>query len=123
MPKVLVIDDNQNLQKLARVNLAARGYEVLTADTGEDGLRLAQIECPALILLDLMLPDISGWEVIATLRHNRKLEKTPVIIMTASVRKGDSEKAQGIGAVSYLAKPFAIDELLRRVKLATGKRG
>ena len=121
MPKILVIDDELNLQKLVKVNLAARGYQVLVAADGEEGLKLAQLEYPDLILLDLMMPGMSGWDVLMALKTNRKLQKTPVIIMTASARKDEEDKARSMGAVGYLVKPFGVDELVRQVKLAIGR--
>ena len=71
MPKILVIEDEANVQKLAKTNLTASGYRVLTAGNGEEGLRLAQREHPSLILLDLRLPGMSGWDVLMLLKTNR----------------------------------------------------
>jgi len=121
LPKILVIEDEPNIQKLARVNLTTSGYEVLIAANGEEGLRLAEAEKPDLILLDLMLPGMSGWEVLNNLRAMPDVEKAPVvIIITAAVRQGDAEKARAMGAAGYLAKPFAADELLMEVKKVLG---
>lgn len=116
MPKVLVIDDEQNLQKLVRVNLSARGYQVIAASDGKRGLKLAQLEHPDLILLDLLMPSISGWDVLTALKADPKLQKVPVVILTAAVREGEEGKARGIGASGYLVKPFGIDELLHHVE-------
>ncbi len=121
MTKVLVIDDERNLRKLVKVNLSARGYQVLVAPDGEKGLKLAELECPDLILLDLMLPGMSGWDVLTALKTNQQLQETPVIIMTALARKSDEDKACSMGAVGYLVKPFGVDELMRQVELAIGK--
>jgi len=123
MPKVLVIDDERNLQKLVKVNLMARKYQVFTAPDGERGLELAQREYPDLVLLDLMMPGISGWDVLTTLKTIPQLEDIPVIIMTASVREGGKEKAHDLGASEYLTKPFGIDRLLHQVEQVLGKRG
>ena len=121
MPKILVIDDEQNIQKLVKVNLAARGYQVLAAADGEEGLKLAQLEHPDLILLDLMMPGISGWDVLTALKAGQKLQETPVIIITASARKGEEERGRSMGAVGYMVKPFGADELMRQVKLVLRK--
>ena len=121
MPKILVIEDELNIQKLAKVNLSASGYQVLVATDGEEGLGLAQMEYPDLILLDLMMPGMSGWDVLIALKADQKLQKTPVIIMTASLREGEKDKARSLGAAGYLMKPYSADELLRQVKQVLGE--
>ena len=121
MTKILVIDDEVNLQKLARVNLASRGYHVLIASDGEEGLKLAQLEHPDLILLDLMLPGMSGWDVLMALKTNRKLRKIPVIIITAVVPESEEYKIRGMRAAGYLTKPFGVDELMRQVRQVLGE--
>ena len=120
LPKILVIDDDQNLRRMMKVNLAARGYQVLVAPNGEKGLEQARLERPDLIFLDLMMPGISGWDVLVTLQADRKLSKTPVIIMTASGREDEENKARSMRAAGYLVKPFGVDELMRQVKLTLG---
>ena len=121
MPKILVIEDELNIQKLAKANLTASGYEVLVAGNGEEGLRLAQQEHPNLILLDLRLPSMSGWDVLMILKANQKLRKIPVIIMTATVPQGEEYKFPSMRTAGYLNKPFVVDELLRQVKQALGR--
>lgn len=120
MPKILVIEDERNIQKLVRVNLTASGYKVIVAANGEEGLKLAQLECPDLVILDLMMPDMSGWDVLAVLQADQKLQKVPVVIVTAAVRELDEDKARRMGAVGYLAKPFSTDELMSSVKHVLG---
>ena len=121
MPKILVIEDELNIQKLAKSNLAASGYQVLVAADGEEGLRLAQREHPNLILLDLRLPGMSGWDVLMVLKTNRKLQKIPVIIMTATVPQGGEYKFPSMRTAGFLVKPFHVDELLRQVKQVLGE--
>ncbi len=123
MPKILVIDDEQNLRKLAGINLTARGHRVLTAPSGERGLKLAQLEHPDLILLDLMLPGISGWDVLMTLKADRRLRKIPVIILTAVEQEREENKIRSMRASGYLVKPFGIDKLLHKVEQVLRKRG
>lgn len=120
LAKILVVENEQNIRKLARANLTASGYQVVVAADGEEGLRVAQLTHPDLILLDLMMPGMSGWDVLMTLKADQNLHKTPVIIMTASPRAGNRDKARGLGTAGYLTKPFSIDELLRRIKQAIG---
>ncbi len=121
MPKILVIEDAPNIQKLARVNLVSSGYQVFTADNGEEGLKLAQQESPSSIMLDLMLPGMSGWDVLMTLKAGKKLRKIPVIIMTAAITEGEEFRIRSMRADGHLLKPFSVDEMLRKVKEALGE--
>lgn len=121
MPKILVIEDEVSIQKLIAMNLTAGGYKVLVAGTGEEGFRLAQREHPNLILLDLRLPGMSGWDVLALLKADRKLQKIPVIITTATVPQNEEHKFPSMRTAGYLIKPFDINELLRKVKQALGE--
>jgi len=120
LPKILVIEDELNIQKLVKANLAASGYQVFVASDGEEGLGLAKLESPDLILLDLMMPGISGWDVLTALKTNPRVREIPVVIMTASAHKDEEDKARSMGAVNYLVKPFSADELLRHVKQVVG---
>ena len=115
MARILVIDDEENLQKLVRANLAARKHHVFLASDGEKGLNIAHKEQPDLIFLDLMMPGMSGWEVLTTLKTDEALKKVPVVIMTAAILRNQEEQAYEMGACSYLVKPFGVDELLRHV--------
>lgn len=116
MSKILVIDDELNFRKLIQVNLAARGHQVFVALDGEKGLKLAKLERPDLILLDLKMPGMSGWDVLMVLNGNQELQKIPVIITTAAISEGEKKKGHSMGVVGYLIKPFRIDELLRQVE-------
>lgn len=116
--KVLVIDNEPNIQKLLRVNLAASGYEVRAAGNGETGLRLAREERPELVILDLRMPGLSGWDVLKSLKADPALSAVPVIVMTASVRHSQEERALRAGAASYMTKPFSVDDLLAAVQKA-----
>jgi len=120
LSKILVIDDDRNLRKMVKANLAARGYQVLVASDGEKGLEQVQLEHPELVFLDLMMPGISGWDVLIALKTDQKLEKIPVIIITASGREDEENKARSMKAAGYLVKPFGVDELMRQVKLTLG---
>lgn len=116
--RILVVDNEPNILKLAKANLVASGYEVLTASDGEGGLRLVRAESPHLVLLDLRMQGMSGWDILKILKADPGLQKTPVIVMTASVRTNQEDRALGAGAAGYLVKPFTIEELLRKVKQA-----
>ena len=121
MPKILVIEDEANLQKLVKANLTASGYKVFVAGSGEEGFRLAQQEHPNLILLDLRLPGMSGWDTLMILKNDQRLQKVPVIIMTATVPQDQEYKFPGMRTAGYLVKPFEVDELLGKVKQVLGE--
>jgi len=121
LPKILVIEDESNIQKLAKANLTASGYKVSVAANGEQGLELAKLEHPNLILLDLRLPGMSGWDVLMVLKTNQRLQKIPVIIMTATVPQNQEYQFPSMRTAGYLRKPFTVDELLRQVKKALGE--
>jgi len=115
--RILVVEDEPNLRKLIKTNLAASGYEVVTAADGEEGLNLAKEERPDLILLDIRMPGMSGWDMLIALKTNPKVKKVPVIIMTASVPEESEEyKMRSMRAAGYLVKPFGVDVMLNKVK-------
>lgn len=111
--RILVIEDEPTLSKLLSYNLEQEGYEVSVVENGQDGLEKALSETFDLILLDLMLPGLNGFEVLTRLR--RKENRTPVIMLTA--RTAEEEVVQGLklGADDYITKPFGVAELLARV--------
>ncbi|MEI6516924.1 MAG: response regulator transcription factor [bacterium] len=111
---VLIVEDDESLMLGLEENLAVAGYRVLKAVTGSAGIRQAVDRKPDVILLDLTLPDISGYEVCRTLREGHSA--VPIIMLTA--RKEESEKLMGFetGADDYVTKPFSVKELLARVK-------
>lgn len=123
MSRILAIDDEMNLRKLIGDNLIARGYQVLVADDGKNGLKLAKLECPDLILLDLRMPGMSGWDVLTALKTSEILNEIPVIIMTAAMPDDEDIIIRSMRAASILLKPFGVDELLRQVENVLGKRG
>jgi DNA-binding response OmpR family regulator len=106
MKKILLIEDTLEMQKLIQTNLSARNYKVITGADGEQGLALAHRQPPDLILLDIRLPGITGWNVLKTLKSDSELKSIPVIIMTASETTDDSKQAIEMGAVEYFSKPF-----------------
>ena len=120
MPKVLVVDDEANIRKLVKANLAADGYKTLVASGGDEALSLARAEHPDLVLLDLMMPGMSGWEVLMAIRTSPKLRKIPVVIMTAAVPDGEEYQVRGMRTDGYLLKPFTVHELLYKIKGVLG---
>ncbi len=115
-PKVLVVEDDPSLLEALRYNLTAEGYEVNAAADGGDGLRLAREWDPDLIVLDLMLPGMSGLDVCRTVRRSGSV--TPILMLTA--RAGEVDRVVGleVGADDYITKPFSVRELLARVSAA-----
>src|SRR5512147_339793 len=115
---VLYIEDNPDNMMLVKRALEARGYNLLQAVNGLSGLAVAEQQDVDLILLDINLPDIDGYEVARRLRRSSKvaLTRTPIIAITANALKGDAEKALDAGCDVYMSKPINIRELWARVE-------
>ena len=111
--KVLVIDDDWKTTKLIRMNLEGYGFEVTEAGTGEDCLRMLKAGGVHLVLLDLNLPDLSGWDVLAVLKSTEALRDVPVIII--SVEPPNRALATRFGPEDYIEKPFDVRELVARI--------
>lgn len=116
--KILYIEDNPDNMTLVKRALEARGYEFIWARNGVEGMAMAEEHTPALILLDINLPDIDGYEVARRLRNGSKQELVyaPIIAVTANALRGDAEKALAAGCDVYMAKPINIRELWARVE-------
>jgi DNA-binding response OmpR family regulator len=112
MTKILIVEDEGGLRQGLEINLRHENYETVTAADGEEAIRLFHAESPDLVLLDLMLPKRSGFEV---LDHIRKMSKVPVILLTA--RGQETDKVRGLrgGADDYVTKPFGVQELFARI--------
>ena len=115
---VLYIEDNPDNMRLVQRALESRGYRLIQARTGMDGVRVAESEPVDLILLDINLPDIDGYEVARRLRasENNILTSVPIIALTANALKGDADKALQAGCDVYMSKPINIRELWARVE-------
>ena len=115
---ILYIEDNPDNMMLVKRALEARGYRLLEASDGLSGVKVAEREHVDLILLDINLPDIDGYEVAHRLRHspNHKLATTPIIAVTANALRGDVEKALSAGCDVYMSKPINIRELWARIE-------
>jgi two-component system, cell cycle response regulator DivK len=116
--KVLYIEDNPDNMMLVQRALEARGYRLLKAMNGLDGITMAESQDVSLILLDINLPDIDGYEVARRLRSSskRELHSVPIIAVTANALKGDAEKALEAGCDVYMSKPINIRELWARAE-------
>jgi len=119
MKKILFIEDESALQKTFGDTLRGEGYKMIPALDGEIGLRLAKSEKPDLILLDLILPRIHGFEVLKKLKEDKETQAIPIIILTNLEGIGDIEKALELGAETYLIKAeYSLEEVLQKIKKA-----
>ena len=118
MARILVIEDEIDLQQVLEYNLRRAGYEVLCTTHGREGLRLAAERSPQLVLLDLMLPDLSGTQVCRLLKADPRTAAIPVIMMTARGEEADRIVGFELGAVDYVVKPFSVRELMLRVAVS-----
>ena len=116
MPKILLIEDNeQNRDALAR-RLQRRGYDVIMAVDGQQGIAMAQSELPDLILMDLNLPDVDGWEATRIIKGTPETQAIPIMAMTAHAIAGDQERALQAGCDDYHAKPVEFTRLLEQIE-------
>jgi two-component system phosphate regulon response regulator PhoB len=113
--RVLVVDDEPDITALVAYHLAKAGYHVTTATAGREALQIAREERPAAIVLDLMLPDVSGYEVLAELRRREETSEIGILLLTARREAGDRIRGLTLGADDYLSKPFSPQELVLRV--------
>ena len=112
-PLVLVVDDDPALLKLMRDSLALMDYSVITASDGKTALQLIEDSKPALVLLDIIMPGMDGWQVC---QHVRQFSQVPIIMLTAKAQSEDVIHGLEIGAQDYVVKPFSVDVVLARVK-------
>lgn len=121
MKKILFIEDEAALQKAVGGALTEAGYEVIAATNGDDGVRLAAGALPDLILLDLMLPQKNGFEVLADLKKDPTTARIPVIIMSNLEGTGDVDRALSLGATTFLVKMnYKLDEVVEKIKQTLG---
>jgi CheY-like chemotaxis protein len=114
--KILLVEDNEMNRDMLSRRLERRGYEVALAVDGEQGVSLAQTEAPDLILMDMSLPVIDGWEATRQLKAIPSLSKVPIIALTAHAMSGDREKALEAGCDDYDTKPIELPRLLEKIK-------
>ena len=113
---ILVVEDNEKNRKLVRDVLVVKGYRLLETETGEDGLRVAREQLPALILMDILLPGIDGIETVRRLRADPVTATIPVVAVTASAMTQDRQKILAAGFDGYQAKPISIRPFLELVR-------
>ncbi len=115
-PTVLLVEDEPAQREMLTYNLEAEGFDVITADNGEDGLILVDENDPDLIVLDWMMPQLSGIEVCRRLKSNSKTRQIPVIMLSARAEEVDRVRGLETGADDYVVKPYSVIELMARVK-------
>lgn len=123
MARVLVVDDEPDVLLLCRLNLEQRGHEVLEAADGDAALELARSGRPDLVVLDLMLPGIDGYQVLQALGAGEETSGVPVLVLTAKSLQADRERSRQLGAAAFLTKPFLPDELCDMVDAVLADRG
>ena len=123
MPKILLVEDNEMNRDMLSRRLIRRGYEVAIALDGEQGLAMARSEAPSLILMDMSLPGIDGWEATRRLKAAPETRKIPIIALTAHAMSGDREKAQAAGCDDFDTKPVDLTRLLEKIEVLLGQAG
>lgn len=116
MNKILVIDDEQSINELIKINLELLGYKVIQALDGVKGFALAKQELPNLIVLDVMMPEVDGYTVAQRIRQNPSTKNIPILMLTALSQLNDKVRGFDIGVDDYLVKPFEMDELKVRIR-------
>ena len=116
MSSILLVDDDPLLRTLVEHKLRLRGFQVTSAESGEEGLKRASMQRPDLIVLDAMLPELDGFEVLQRLKEDAATQAIPVIMLTARKQEADIVSALSKGARDYLVKPFSPDELVARIR-------
>lgn len=122
MPKILLVEDNEMNRDMLSRRLQKRGYEVVIAEDGEQGVRLAQSETPALVLMDMSLPVLDGWEATRQLKADPATRSIPIIALTAHAMAGDRERALEAGADDFDTKPVELTRLLEKIEALLAKK-
>ena len=116
--KILIVEDDPDVSEMLNAYFRVQGYDVFTVNWGEDGVRAGQTISPDLIILDIRLPDIDGYEVAKRLREDRRTQEIPIIFLTEKRERGDRLQGFEVGADDYITKPFDVQELRLRVRNA-----
>lgn len=116
MPRVLIIEDNEDNRDALSRRLMRRGYDVIAATNGQDGVQMAENERPDIVLMDMNMPILDGWEATRLLRSNEATTKLPIIGLTAHAMAGDREKAIDAGCADYHTKPIDYSRLLDQIE-------
>ncbi len=121
--RILIIEDERDLTTVLTYNMQREGYETLVAHDGQEGLRKAQTQLPDLVLLDLMLPGMSGETICRELRAGERTREIPIIIMSAKSEETDQVVGYSLGADDYVCKPFLVKVLMQKIKALLRRQG
>jgi CheY-like chemotaxis protein len=121
MPKILLVEDNEMNRDMLSRRLQRKGYEVVIAVDGAEGVSLTSSENPDLVLMDMSLPIMDGWEATRQLKANPETQAIPVIALTAHAMSGDREKALNAGCDDYDTKPIELPRLLSKIETFLGR--
>jgi len=113
--KILVVDDEVNITQILEFSIGAEGFEVISAQNGEEAIEKARREQPDLIILDIMMPKIDGYEACRILKANPLTKNIPVVLLTAKGRDIDKRLGMEVGATDYIVKPFSPNKLVERI--------
>lgn len=116
MKKILIIDDEPNIIMALEYMLRKKNFDIYIGRDGIEAISLAEEHQPDVILLDIMMPNLDGYETIKVLKKNPKLDNTAIIFMSAKTRKEDIEKGLSLGAADYITKPFTIKKILETIE-------
>lgn len=120
--KVLVVDDDSDIRELVTFKLEQLGHTVIAEADGQAGLAAAIAECPDLVLLDVMMPKLTGLEVCQRIRAEESIKDVPVLLITARTQEADIERGFAVGADDYIVKPFSPRELASRVATTLARK-
>jgi CheY-like chemotaxis protein len=115
MKKVLIIEDHRDLRELLRAHIHLKGFTAVTAKNGKEGIETAIAEKPDLILMDIMMPEMNGWEATRILRGITETKEIPILAVTAIFRSSDLESCIEAGCNDYISKPFTLEELRNKI--------
>jgi DNA-binding response OmpR family regulator len=121
--KILVVDDEDDILNFLELVLSEKGYQVATASGGQEALTKAQLERPDLVLLDIMMPQMDGWEVLKLLRVDEDTAEVPVAMLSARTEARDRVQGLQEGAIDYICKPFSLSELLGKIEAIFSQAG
>ncbi|WP_416899952.1 MAG: response regulator [Minwuia sp.] len=114
--RILIVEDNMLVQEVYASALQTLGCDVITADDGHEAMELAHEEEPDLIIMDIMLPGVSGLDLVQTMKKDPSLKDVPIIVVTTMAMAGDQAKIKAAGADAYLPKPIQVDEFIASVR-------
>ena len=116
MAKILIVEDNEMNRDMLSRRLERKGFDVVMAEDGQKGVNMSKSESPDLILMDLSLPVMDGWQATTTIKSDEETKRIPIIVLTAHAMAGDREKALEAGADEYDTKPIEFKRLLSKIK-------